>query len=71
MKKIIFLLLGITMVSCTQIQTQIQNTNGKVCYQNFEKKNTQPNFKISTPLKEKNYEYEIIEQKIKTYIVLQ
>lgn len=83
MKNIIFsFLLGITSTSCTQIQTQIQNTQGQVHYQNIPSppiskppspslpfKNISSKQKPSPPLLE--YEVETIKRKIQTYIVIQ
>lgn len=77
---ILFLLLGVSLTSCTQIQTQIQNTQGQVYYQNTSS-TTAPKVSLPSPPKiippkqktsdTTDYELEIIKRKIKTYIVIQ
>lgn len=67
--KNIFKILSLTLLlsSCTQIQTQIQNQQGKVYYNNKEE------VKTSIPQKKVEKEIEIWETKkiVNSYIVLQ
>lgn len=85
MKNIITsLLIGTFLTSCTQIQTQIQNNNGKVFYNNKQTLETgklPPITKVTKKevpkvIKKKsdqelNFEMEIIKRNVETFLIIQ